>query len=128
MSKYDDVIRRRLEPEPAVQSILRDMALTQQRWAVEDAQKDPKKYKLSTIIADGKPASARYWRGGKNAEGEQVDYGYACWKNIAGYYLSWREIENPTEIKRDRFCAHRTRKRASGFAKECADLFQGETR
>jgi hypothetical protein len=72
--------------------------------AVKDAKANPEKYKLSRLIADGKPASYTFYRA--QAKGRVL----WCWSthpNIAGYYLSWRQAETKRTIKRTQFKAHK---------------------
>jgi hypothetical protein len=98
------------DPATPTGKMLRDMwhevQLASEKNAVAAAKADPEKHKLSKLIADNKPASYRYY---------PVKYCPVvrwCWANnpnIAGYYLSWREIKTRSTIKRTQFKAHKHR-------------------
>jgi hypothetical protein len=83
-----------------------EVQVASERNAVAAAKADPEKHKLSKLIADNKSASYHYY---------PVKYRRAvrwCWANnpnIAGYYLSWRQVETQRTIKRTQFKAHKHR-------------------
>lgn len=90
------------------------------------AKKNPEKYWLSRVIADGKPASYRYYRinlGTEEKNGKAKTkyhkkrfWCYAVNKNVAGYYLVWLQIETPKLTKRVKITAEKTRREAREFA------------
>lgn len=91
---------------------------------------DPKAHKLTLIMAEGKPASYRYYDAGKDGRGWEVRFGYTCWRNAAGYFLSFRETIPPKgskakyALKRDMFAARKVRKRARALAERRATAFK----
>lgn len=73
------------------------------------ARRDPVAHKLSKVME--KPMSYRYYRQLGTRRGRVVRWCYTCHRNVAGYFLAWREVETATEIKRDHWIASRTKKR-----------------
>lgn len=66
-------------------------------------------YKLSRVM-DG-PLRYRFYRGGKDGRGRQVRFCYATVRNVAGYYLGWREVIGKTGGHRDQWTASKVRRR-----------------
>ena len=124
---YGSEVRRRLEAEPAIQRILMEMEITRRKAEKSAVAKDPEKHKLTTLMA--KNANYRIWRGGRDSKGRQVDFCYSSWKNIAGYYLSWREVFDQAngEGFRDKWVGHKQRKAASAMMERWAEEFRAET-
>lgn len=87
----------------------RDIQIAQDKRAVEAAKADPEKHKLSRLIADNKSATYCYFTV-KEVQHPRRRTVRWCWSqhpNIAGYYLSWRQVETRRTIKRTQFKAHK---------------------
>ena len=102
------------DPLPSAQKWLRDMwhevQVASEMNAIASAKADPEAHKLSRLIADNKPASYRYYTAQMIRRPRRVVLW--CWSsnpNIAGYYLSWRQLETRSAIKRTQFRAHKHR-------------------
>jgi hypothetical protein len=89
----------------------RDIQISSQENSVRAAKADPEKHKMSKLIADNKPANYSYFtEPGKAVRGRLRRRVSWCWSknpNIAGYYLSWRQVETKRTIKRTQFKAHK---------------------
>lgn len=79
----------------------------------EAAKRNPPRHAKTLVMQKGKPASYRYR---PDASDRRVHWCWSCWRNAAGFFLAWREVESPDEIKRDMFGAFRTRKAAKAWA------------
>lgn len=95
-----------------LRNMWRDIQIASDERATKEAKADPEKHKLSRLIADNKPAQYFYMttsekrtrRGGRSVRW--------CWSqhpNIAGYFLSWRQVETSRTVKRTQFKAHKHR-------------------
>jgi len=62
----------------------------------------------------------RYIPSHTTAEGVKVTCCYSCWKNVAGYYLSWVERTGAKGGSRKQYVAHKTRKAATACAERWA--------
>jgi len=87
----------------------RDIQIASYERAVAAAKTDPEKHKLSRIIADNKPASYCYFTIKETQHPRRRAVRW-CWSrnpNIAGYFLSWRQVETKRTVKRTQFKAHK---------------------
>lgn len=88
--------------------------------------KDPAKYKLNGMMADGKPASYRYM-GATNGRGQAVWFCWSVHRNAAGYFLGWRETyfkrtgKDGTYATRDQWSARKVKKRVIELAERRRD-------
>lgn len=90
----------------------RDIQIKQDEIAIKNAKADPEKYKLSRLIADNKPAQYFYmttWEKRTRRGGRSVRWCWSQHPNIAGYFLSWRQVETSRTVKRTQFKAHKHR-------------------
>ena len=101
------------DPNTSTGKMLRDMwrdiELANQERAIAAAKADPEKHKLSRLIADNKSATYYYFTSKETQHPRRRAVRW-CWSkhpNIAGYYLSWRQIETRRTVKRTQFKAHR---------------------
>lgn len=83
------------------------------RMDIDDAGKylaDPEGFKFSRKFPNG--TNYRCWGAFKTPR-MAVSYCWSCHKNIAGYYLGWRQIfdENGKIIDKDQWIARRVKKR-----------------
>ncbi len=96
-----------------LRSMWRDIQIANDKCLVEDAKANPEKHKLSRTIADNKPASYTFYAARvKAVNGRARRRVLWCWSthpNIAGYFLSWRQVETKRTIKRTQFKAHKHR-------------------
>lgn len=74
----------------------------------EQAKRDPRKHKTTTVFENR--LSYRYG-GYIYSRGKQISYCWSCHRNVAGYFLGWREIVHGDKITRDNFTARRVKKR-----------------
>ena len=110
-----------LAAEPVIQNMLQDMEHHRQQDEKRAAAKDSVKHRLSRTMADGKPASYQYYVV-KSTKSSEHRWCYASWKNVAGYYLVWYEIETKAGGKRSKWNAELTRKDARALAKRLAKI------
>jgi len=81
---------------------------------IDDAGKylaDPEGFKFSKKFPKG--VTYRCWKGAYKSPRMTVAYCWSCHKNIAGYYLGWRQIYGPDGkiIEKDQWIARRVKKR-----------------
>lgn len=87
----------------------RDIQISSQQRAVEQAKANPEKYKLSKLIADNKAATYYYFTVKERNHRRRGAIRW-CWSqhpNIGGYFLSWRQVETRRTLKRTQFKAHK---------------------
>lgn len=114
---------------------LHRMELDRQRDEVEAARRDPVKHKLSRLMEDGD--RYRYWPGGKDGRGRLVRFCYSTGRNVAGYYLAWREVVTPVKRKgkpkegdlvattaRDQWAARKLRRGVRDLSQRRAEAFK----
>lgn len=81
------------------------------------AERDPKRHKLSRVFAGPGGLNYHYTFGGMNGKKQRV---YFCWsihRNVAGYFLGWRQIKQANGVtKRDMWLARRSRKAVRAIA------------
>lgn len=56
-----------------------------------------------------KGANYRYFAGGKEGESE-IRWCYSVYRNVAGYFLAWREKITGDYVYRDQFMAHKIKR------------------
>jgi hypothetical protein len=118
---YRERIERRLQP------FLQRMELEAQDRERKLVEADPKKHSTTTIMA-GKSNYLR-WPAKRIVDDEQervseVHFCYSTGRNIAGYFLAWREV---VELKggvgkRDRWVAFKKRRVARDWAERARDI------
>lgn len=130
---YKKRIEQRLQP------FLEEMELAAQKRERELVEADPKKHQATTLMADH--SRYRYWSG-KNREKRRTVDGQErvhvsdvrfCWstgRNIAGYYLAWREVIDSTtgEGRRDRWVAYKKRNLARSHAERAREIHDARGR
>jgi hypothetical protein len=84
------------------------------------AEADPRRHRLSLVFSGGK-MNYHYLFGGTDGRGRRV---YFCWsihRNVAGYFLGWRQVTNNKGAgKRDQWVARKTRKGVIAIAQRRA--------
>ena len=92
------------------QEMSANIARESMRRTAEAAKKDPKANRLTTVFDND--TSYRYFPT-KNKRGTEVRFCYSTKKNVAGYFLVWREtITKKGDGKRDQFDSTKTKKDA----------------
>jgi len=117
--------------QTALNSIISSMNQEANKTEAESAKQNPLKHKLSQVV-EGK-LRYRYYSAGKDKRGRTIHYCYATVKNVAGYYLVWREVITPIKrnreavmgdrvatIKRDQWASRKLRRDACALAKKRA--------
>lgn len=100
-----------------------EMELERREALLRQIAADPAKHKLTLVMTE-KGASTRYWKAGIDGRGREIRFGYTCWRNAAGYFLSFREVVNKDGTGfRDKFAARKVRKRAAALAQARANRF-----
>jgi len=103
------------------------------------AKANPAKYKLSRTLAGGKPASSRSWGTVKDKRGRTVKFCWSCHRNVAGYFVAWRQVETPIKrsrparpgevvstIKRDQWTARKTKRALEELQKRRTDRLRAK--
>lgn len=101
------------------------------KYDSDQAKADPKKHKLSRVM-EGRYGLNYYWLpSGKDGLGRKV---YFCWskhRNVAGYFLTWREVysiprgkDKRQRVKRDQWVARKVKKRARALAEKRSARFK----
>ncbi len=80
--------------------------------------------KLSTMFE--KPLSYRYVPAGTDGLGRKVWFCWSCHRNVAGYFLGWREVIGKKGTKRDQWLARKAKRRAQEMANRRAASFQAK--
>ena len=79
--------------------IFREFQNAENQHIAKAARADPQRYRLTTVMAEGK-LSYRHWGGVKDKRGRTIKFCWSSHRNVAGYFLAWREIETPIKRKR----------------------------
>lgn len=88
-----------------------------------NAQADPLAHKKSRVFV-GK-TNYRYYSGGRNKKGQSVNFCYSTGRNVAGFFLGWREtVRKNGSVKRDMWLSRRVRKRCVEVAKRRSEAFK----
>jgi hypothetical protein len=82
---YRDDISKRLN------EFWRDMERSSMEREEAAAKADPVKHKLTKVFSG--PMNYRYYRT-KDGRGREVRFCYSTVRNVAGYFLAWREVLN----------------------------------
>lgn len=105
---------------PEIQNFMMEMQIS----AIERRRKavlaDPVKHKLTTDFPEGARMNSRYWGNIKVSKNVTVSYHYSTERNLAGYFLGWRETWNAKkgEGKRDQWVASKRRTAVRDRAKQ----------
>lgn len=114
-------------PEP-LQDLMgrmwRDIQQAGMQREYEAAKADPQKYRLSRTFPPGVKLNYRYYDGGKNGRGSRVHFCYTTNRNVAGYFIAWRETITAKHVKRDMWTASRSKKTIIARCKDRYDKFK----
>lgn len=97
-----------VEVERVLGELLHDVSQASMRRVSAEAKTNPRKHKFTTVFE--KPLSYRYG-GYVLSRGKKISYCWSCHRNVAGFFLGWREISYGNTVKRDNFTARRVKKR-----------------
>ena len=98
LNRVQDEMNKRLA------EMFADFEQSQNAVEAKLAKADPVTHKLSKVFDN---ASYRYFSGGKDGRRREVRFCYSCHRNVAGYFLAWREVIGKKEAKRDGWIANR---------------------
>ena len=102
----------------------RDLEKASHKRESESAKADPKAHKLSRVMEGQHGMNYHWFPAGKDGRGRSV---YLCWslhRNVAGYFLGWREVHAKKTVKRDQWIARKAKCRAKGVAERRAEAFR----
>lgn len=86
-----------------------------------NAKADPRAHKLSKVFAN---SAYRCVYAGRNGKNQSVWYCWSSHRNVAGYYLGWRETHMRSgTVRRDQWAARKSRKAVSRLARKRAERF-----
>lgn len=106
--------------------LMRDLNELGRKGEILSIKKNPSANKLTRLMGDN-PANWRWYKAGKDGWGREVRYAWATKRNMAGYFLGWREIVTKEGIKRDQFFAKRVKKKVIAKQLERAQIFRGKS-
>lgn len=115
-------------------SLVRGLEFDERR-ELEAARRDPARHKLTRLMEGS--ARYRFWSGGVDRRGRTVRFCYCTGRNVAGYYLTWREVVTPAKrhgkykegdlvstTTRDQWAARKVRRKAAALAQQRAQRFR----
>lgn len=109
-------IMRRLAP------LFEEIEQANNLHAKREAEKDPLAHKLSRVM---KNTAYRYYDGGRNGQGSRVWFCWSTHRNVAGFFLGWREVHFKSgKTKRDKWLSRRSRKRCKEIAHRRSEAFK----
>jgi hypothetical protein len=114
-------IENRLAADPVIQAMLQSLARGNQEREVAAAKADPLTHKFCRIFPKGVDANYRYCSGGMDGRHRKVHYCYSVNRNVAGFYLGWREVVSKKQVKRDCWIARRKRWKVTEIAEQKAE-------
>lgn len=120
MDRTARAIERHLMNSPAIQELFADFTKMNREREATAAKADPSKHKLSRVMDNTR---YRFWDGGTNGRGQRVRFCYSTHRNVAGYFLGWREVVGKTQTKRDQWTARKTRSAVVDIARNRYNKF-----
>ena len=120
----------RSEARDLFADLMAEIDRNSQRVERRKVRADPKANKLTRLMGEGRTAAYRYWDAGENEQGERVTYCCTTRRNLAGYFLVWRQREKLDNgrwtYRRDRWGAWKVRRRAREECAHRAELVKAE--
>jgi hypothetical protein len=100
-----------LKLPPEIQRFMLEMQVTAMESRRKAVLADPVKHKLTLEFPEGARMNWRYWGTLRPSKNVTVRYCYATERNLAGYFLGWRETfnEKTGRGKRDQWQASKRR-------------------
>lgn len=120
-SEYDSLSR---EVSANLNKIFADFTQSARKAESERAKANPLAYKNSRVMEDG--AGYRYYVAGLNGRGSKVRFCYTTKRNVAGYFLLWREVETAKHVKRDQWDATTSKSSAIRSCRDAMKQFRAE--
>ncbi len=90
----------------------------------EAAKRNPDRYSRSHVMGRDQGSRYTWYSGGRNGRGQKVRFCYSIGPNIAGRFLTWREVVGKRRTKRDQWSYPRSKKSAIGLARRHAREFR----
>lgn len=84
------------------------------------AQRDPLAHKFSKVFKD---SSYRYYSG-TNGRGSKVRFCYSVHRNVAGFFLGWREVQTRRQVKRDMWVSRRVKKKVISICRRRSEALK----
>ena len=112
------------EVSRSLHELWNDLEQSGRRREAEAAKAAPATHKLTTVFENGmrwlyfKPVRTR---------GRETRFCYSTTRNVAGYFLTWREVRGAKHGKRDMFRASKRRKTVEGIAQKRASALRAKT-
>ena len=102
---------------PEFRELLRSFEKMNNDREMAATKADPLKNKKSRLFFPGVSAAYRWYGGKKNGKGQRVMFCYSVHRNIAGFFLGWREtwMKNGN-VKRDQWLSRRIKSRCIEIA------------
>jgi hypothetical protein len=101
----------------ALAELWSDLQQAGMRADQDRAKADPVANKLTTVFSG--PMRWLYFKPVRT-RGRETRFCYSTTRNVAGYFLTWREIETGKRIRRDSFRASKRRKTVAEIARKRA--------
>lgn len=92
--------------------IFKDMQVQSLRQEKAAAEKDPLKYKLSHVMVNTRYTYYEI----HTRKNRRVRFCYSKHRNVAGFFLGWREVITKGQGKRDMWLARRVKRRVKELA------------
>jgi hypothetical protein len=106
---------------PVVAKVLAEFEAANRRREEEAAQADPLTHKRSRVMAN---TAYLYYSAGRDGCGREVRFCWATHRNVAGFFLGWREVIGKRTAKRDMWTSRRVRTRVTELAARRANAFK----
>lgn len=113
-------MERRLLSNPVIAELLHDFTISNREREASAAKADPAKHKLTRVTND---TSYRYWGAGQDGMGREVRFCWTTHRNVAGYFLGWREVVGKKATKRDKWIARKSRAAATELSRRRQNAF-----
>lgn len=97
------------EADDILTTVWNDLMQEGLRSEAERARADPIKHKNSGVFENG---NYRYFSAGTDGRGRAVRFCYTTHRNVAGFFLFFREVRGKKKIARDMVGSRRSRKAA----------------
>ena len=113
---------------PAVQklfaNLFRDMEQTSRANEEKRAQADPVKHRLTKVMR----GTTDYYMAdaGKDGRGSRVRFCRSTHRNVAGYFLLWRQTHMKRKVVRDQWDSTDSKAASMRWTRERADAFRKE--
>lgn len=101
-----------------------DMNRTNLELEEKSAQIDPRSHRLSRTFSGPGGTNYHYFTGGRNGKGQSILFCWSIHRNVAGYFLTWRQVRQQNGItKRDQWAARKSRRACIAIAQRRREAF-----